>query len=398
MNDTMVWSAQQAEALDLVAAWMRDPSQKVFVLHGYAGTGKTHLARHFAEGFNARFAAYTGKAALVLRGKGCNAQTIHSLFYSPIGDNAEVIAALERQIQKARDARKEELRKEIARLKTQSKRPRFSFNPSVDALEADLIVLDESSMVPDWMADDIKRVCKKVLFLGDPAQLPPVKGTSYFMTLKPNALLTEIHRQAADNPILALTARIRQGEMIPRGDFGAVRHISKSESSIAELATYDQLITGMNKTRRRLNVGMRQHLGRAGVYPVLGDRLICLKNNRELGLLNGLQGVAGADAIDNHPQMLTMAIDMEYDYFSEMMVWKDAFDAYVKDVPDRPYYEKRFGEEFEFAYAITVHKSQGSEYRRVAFCDDGFGMGKEIRQSLLYTAATRAKEELLVLS
>src|SRR5882724_12699007 len=88
----MQWSAQQEKALDAVAAWMRAPDDKTFVLHGFAGTGKTELARHFAMGLrDVFFCAYTGKAALVLKERGCpEPRTIHSLFYSPGGGGDEI--------------------------------------------------------------------------------------------------------------------------------------------------------------------------------------------------------------------------------------------------------------------------------------------------------------------
>ncbi len=79
---TPIWSPEQTRALDRVAAWLRAGEPQVFRLFGYAGVGKTTLARHIAAGARgeAVFAAFTGKAALVLRSKGCaGASTIHSL-------------------------------------------------------------------------------------------------------------------------------------------------------------------------------------------------------------------------------------------------------------------------------------------------------------------------------
>src|ERR1700704_3832073 len=83
------FSPQQDAALQAVAAWLkarpgRGSTPAVFRLFGYAGTGKTTLAKHLAEGVEGKvlFAAFTGKAALVMRRKGCqNASTIHSLIY-----------------------------------------------------------------------------------------------------------------------------------------------------------------------------------------------------------------------------------------------------------------------------------------------------------------------------
>ncbi len=85
----MQFSPQQDEALKAVSRWLKDGRKPLFRLFGYAGTGKTTLARHFAEdvGGEVQFAAFTGKAAQVLRSKGAaNARTIHSLIYRPKGE------------------------------------------------------------------------------------------------------------------------------------------------------------------------------------------------------------------------------------------------------------------------------------------------------------------------
>src|SRR3984957_20111890 len=78
------WSREQADAIDQVGRWLKQGEPRVFRLFGYAGVGKTTLARHIAEGARGEtaFAAFTGKAALVMRSKGCaGATTIHALIY-----------------------------------------------------------------------------------------------------------------------------------------------------------------------------------------------------------------------------------------------------------------------------------------------------------------------------
>src|SRR4051794_16501624 len=143
----MAWSPQQDKALQDVSAWLKRGKPQVFRLFGYAGTGKTTLARHLAEHIDGDvvFAAYTGKAALVMRSRGCtDARTIHSLIYRP------------------KDIETEE--------------PTFVINDESDAMGAALIVIDECSMVDEELGRDLLSFGKQVLVLGDPAQLPPVKG------------------------------------------------------------------------------------------------------------------------------------------------------------------------------------------------------------------------------
>jgi exodeoxyribonuclease-5 len=92
-----VFTPHQDAALNAVAAWLkagpgRGATPQVFRLFGYAGTGKTTLARHLAEGVDGEvlYAAFTGKAALVMRSKGCaGATTIHGLIYRARERDAE---------------------------------------------------------------------------------------------------------------------------------------------------------------------------------------------------------------------------------------------------------------------------------------------------------------------
>jgi exodeoxyribonuclease-5 len=86
----MQWSPQQDAALTAVSRWLKAGDRQVFRLFGYAGTGKTTLAKHVAESADGgvAFAAFTGKAAHVMRGKGCfGASTIHSLIYRSRGED-----------------------------------------------------------------------------------------------------------------------------------------------------------------------------------------------------------------------------------------------------------------------------------------------------------------------
>jgi exodeoxyribonuclease-5 len=154
----MTWSPQQDSALKSVAEWLRRGEPQVFRLFGYAGTGKTTLARHIAEAVEGEvaFGAYTGKAALVMRSKGCHdASTIHSLIY------------------RSRES--------------DEGGPSFVLNRQSAAAKADLIVIDECSMVDEELGRDLLSFGRPVLVLGDPAQLPPVKGGGFFTRPSPTS-------------------------------------------------------------------------------------------------------------------------------------------------------------------------------------------------------------------
>src|ERR1035437_1030759 len=154
----MQWSPQQAQALTAVSKWVRGRnSQQVFRLFGYAGTGKTTLAKEIAGAVNGEvvFATFTGKAALVLSKKGCyGARTIHSLIYKVADPDAEIIE--------------------------------YVLNPDSEAHEAALIIIDEVSMVDSDLGQDLESFGVKILVLGDPAQLPPIKGDGYFTDCTPD--------------------------------------------------------------------------------------------------------------------------------------------------------------------------------------------------------------------
>lgn len=254
----MSWSPQQDAALTAVADWLKVGSPQLFRLFGYAGTGKTTLARHIAEGVDGTvvFAAFTGKAALVLRNKGCEgAQTIHSLIYRSRGVDEES--------------------------------PTFVLNRESTAAKAKLIIIDECSMVDEDLGRDLLSFGTPVLVLGDPAQLPPVKGGGFFTEVEPDVMLTEVHRQAADNPIVRMSMIVREGGRLEIGDYGASRIIRRAEITPEVVLSADQVLVGLNKTRRQYNARMRQLMGHVANVPAVGEKLVCLRNDKSKGLLNG---------------------------------------------------------------------------------------------------------------
>ena len=252
------WSPEQAGAIDPVGRWLKQGEPQVFRLFGYAGVGKTTLARHIAEGArgDTAFAAFTGKAALVMRSKGCaGATTIHALIYRA-SEGAEGS-------------------------------PTFTLNVDGPASRAGLIVIDECSMVDAELARDLLSFGKPILVLGDPFQLPPVKGGGYFTDGAPDVMLTQIHRQAHDNPIIRLSEVVRSGGELEEGAYGETRVIRRAAVDPAEVLGADQVLVGTNRTRRAYNQRMRDLNGFNEPLPVAGDRLVCLRNDRTKGLING---------------------------------------------------------------------------------------------------------------
>ena len=359
------WSAEQAEAIDAVGRWLKNGEPQVFRLFGYAGVGKTTLARHIGEGARGgtAFAAFTGKAALVMRAKGCaGATTIHALIY--------------RASEGAEGA------------------PTFTLNADGPASRAGLIVIDECSMVDAELARDLLSFGKPILVLGDPFQLPPVKGGGFFTEHTPDVMLTQIHRQAHDNPIIRLSEIVRSGGELEHGVYGETRVIPRAAVDAAEVIGADQVLVGTNRTRRAYNQRMRELSGFTEPLPVAGDRLVCLRNDRTKGLINGglwrVEALAGVKK--DFVKMSLRSADEGARASVKVVVHKAFFEGQESELA---FTLRRESDEFDYGYALTVHKAQGSQWDNVMLFDESFAF-REHRARWLYTGLTRAARRLTV--
>lgn len=360
-------SAQQLEALAAVKAWFESkPRKPYFKLFGVAGVGKTFLAQYIARQIAKApvYAAFSGKAALVLRSKGCHgAQTIHSLIYTP-----------------------EEL---------EDGDVNFNFNRKSPATMCDLIIIDEVSMVGKDLAEDLLKFNKPILVLGDPGQLPPIQTEGYFTSGKPDFLLTEIHRQAEGNPIIQLSMSARTGKAIKPGGYGESVVIGPRDPIPDDYLKYDQILCGTNKTRKFLNTECREMMGFEGQRPVKGDKLVCLKNNKRLGLLNGSLWTV-SEVLREFPNgAMTLKLrSADGGTLSEPKVF--VHEKFFGNEPHgMEYAELKKYSEFDYGYALTVHKAQGSQWDDILLFDESKVFG-DIRNKLLYTAITRAAKRITV--
>ncbi len=360
----MDWSPQQDAALLAVSEWLKTRRPQVFRLFGYAGTGKTTLARHIAGDMKGEvaFGAFTGKAALVMRSKGCaDARTIHSMIYRP------------------KD--------------TESEEPIFELNADAAAASASLIVIDECSMVDEELGRDLLSFGKPVLVLGDPAQLPPVKGGGFFTEAEPDAMLTEVHRQAADNPIVRMSMIVREGGRLERGIYGESRVIARGEIDPMAVTQAGQVLVGMNRTRRLYNKRLRELFGFSSPLPEPGDKLVCLRNDRKKGLLNG--GIWTVKSLSPaRRNKLRMNLVPEEDP-GRKALRVGVLPAFFESEEEIPYALRRDSDEFDYGYALTVHKSQGSQWDEVVLFDES-GAFREHRNRWLYTGLTRAAVKITV--
>jgi len=359
------WSPQQDEALQAVSRWLKDKNgEQVFRLFGWAGTGKSTLAVHLAQGVKSvKYAAFTGKAALVMRRYGAKgASTIHSLIYTLVSD--------------------------------QESEPKFVLDPESEAATADLIVIDEVSMVDENLGRDLLSFGTKVLVLGDPFQLPPVQGAGFFTSAEPDIMLTEIHRQARDNPIIRMSVDIREGDYLENGRYGESKVISRGEVDSAEVQEADQVLVGRNKTRLDYNDRLRELKGLPRHEPVIGDRLVCLRNNPVKKLLNGQ--IWTIDEVKKRPggrYSMTLDADDPGIRSQAKVITHGAFFSGEEDTLSWP--ERRRVDEFTFGYCLTVHKAQGSQWDNVYLFDESY-VFREDRRRWLYTGVTRASERITV--
>jgi exodeoxyribonuclease-5 len=417
----MDFAPQQVEALSKIRDWhgraIHGDAPQVFRLFGYAGTGKTTIAKSLSDLGKVQYAAYTGKASLVLRTKGCeNASTIHSLIYRSVDKSVaerdemkvRLAAILEDPSQRAEA---EELQRAIEEKNRDLLQPGWMRNEHAfdrywdEELEQycsmtppTLIVIDECSMVDKRIGQDLEAFQIPILVLGDPAQLPPVSGAGYFTGTKDNPvqedyLLTEIHRQAADNPVLRIATSIRTNAMPPIGQYGTSRIVPKrGVLEVEDWLEADQILAGMNATRRGINHRIRTLKGYSGLLPCVGEKVICLRNNHELGLLNG--SLWTAVEVEDMPDTNFFRMTVEsMDDADREPVQAVCHKKPFLGLEFEDQYERRDANEFDFGHCITTHKSQGSEWSNVIYIDEWTMSDKRRHQ---YTGVTRARDRVTV--
>ncbi|MBD3280985.1 AAA family ATPase [Candidatus Dojkabacteria bacterium] len=384
----MQLSTDQKFALDALLTWVDKPKGAFITLGGYAGTGKTTLIgllRRMARKKDAKkkwaFVSFTGKASRVLgnslleqkaKFKGDYSGTIHSLIYSPI-----------------EDARTQEI------IGWEKK----------DDLKADVIVVDEASMVTREIWQDLLSFKVPIIAVGDHGQLPPV-GTKFNLMEKPILKLEEIHRQAKDNPIIQLSVEVRKSGTIPIQEYSKrVRKISRQDHETQEvvedlLRGYNSdtmVLCGFNRTRVELNKFIRNLLEIESMEPTSGDRVICLRNNHKKQVFNGMVGTVNSIEGAGEINYLVEITFEDYDQFYKGEILKEQFNAQKPMNMGTDRKKTVASDLFDFGYALTVHKAQGSQAHRVILFEERFPqMDDEMFRRWLYTGVTRAQEELHV--
>ena len=395
----------QIKADKLIEDWFLHSTKQIFVLAGFAGTGKSTLLQHtvcntlkLVPDESAAFVTPTGKAATVLIRKGVPASTLHRLIYQSITEEKEI-----------------ELNGKKVKIEKLSFKRRESIDKSIR-----LIILDEASMVSDPVLRDLTEFGVKLLLCGDNAQLPPVEGVNTYLRT-PDYTLREIVRQQLGNPVIRLSELAREGKYIPYGRYGESalvlsKRIFGGERRKNYLLKADQIICGINKTRKMINDEIRALRG-LGALPQSGDKLICTLNNWEqfidgeykFNLVNGIIGTAYDPFYDGSSGIGFM--QFKPDFLDDFCPEAIPFDSGIFTEGNYFYkhgdYFEKFNDEgeatgaftlnrFEFGYCISCHKAQGSEFDNVVVFDERYAF-KEDKNRWLYTAVTRAKKKLVIL-
>lgn len=364
-------------------------------------THNTTLARHIAENIDGTvlFVAFTGKAAYVLKKSGCdNVSTVHRLIYQTKEKGQTRLNLLMAEVLRLKadpKTPKENIilaERRVAEEKHNLNRPKFTLNLASEITKAALVIVDEHSMIDTVMGSDIMSFGVPILAMGDPGQLPPVFGKPFF-TNDPDVMLTDIRRQALDSPIIWMSNEVREGRNLKPGRYGESEVVHVSQISKEERAKIvmdaDQLLVGKNDTRRSANNRIRELKGIKNLLPVDGDRLICLRNNYDSDLINGQLWTSVGDSEDDGDFVILKVRDDE-NRITDVLSHKDYF---LGDTPEP--WTKKDAEEFDYGYAITVHKSQGSQWDHVALFDE---WTRENRKEWLYTGITRAAEKVKIVS
>lgn len=391
----MILTKRQEEGLRTAVARHR-AGEKYTVIAGYAGTGKSTLVRYIIDALNVEedrvcHCAFTGKAAEVLKKKGNkNVATLHRLLYEHIPRPAGGF-----------------------------------FRKPKPFIDYDVIVVDEISMAPKSLMELLFKHQVYVICLGDPFQLPPIdKDEDNHLLDDPHIFLDEIMRQEEDSEIIQLTMKIRNQEPIDYYNGNEVKIIPYSDLNTGVLQWGDQILTATNAKRQAINNQMRALQGRTG-EPADGDKIICLRNYWEDSSLNGDALINGTIGILQNsfqtwreiPRFVQSDI-RKFDVLVGDLVVPETNDVYQMTEMDRqmiitgekccdwrlsyklgklrPKCGEIVPKEFTYAYAITTHKSQGSEWPKVVVLEEKFPFDKIEHARWLYTACTRSSEKLVL--
>lgn len=344
--------------------------QKVFRLQGAAGCGKsTVISEILGSRDDVRYCAPTAKAATVLSDKGTEAVTIHSLMYQPVEVQDEFTG-----------------------------KPKLAFkeNPRSPLWGGGILVIDEASMVAGFIAEALTKYPLKIIAVGDPFQLPPVKSSGSLLTGTPDALLTKVHRTALDSPVLELATYVRERGRLPDAFERGQTRIVSNGAEAGDLRRFDQILVGKHVTRFQTTSYLRKLKGRTSRLPEPGEFVLAKKNDPDNGIINGCQYEVKRVLADGKDMVYAELMDSN-GFSIHTTAWTLGFQGETgrRKLEEMSFKDRAENTELWFSDAVTVHSAQGSEYDSVLVVDES----KTFRNNAakwLYTAITRAKDNVTV--
>lgn len=380
----------------------------VFRAFGLAGTGKTSMSVSVKQmGFNPLYIAFTNRAVSILSSKGCTpARTMHSLLYE-VAEYTEEEKHADRKLREAYiDAVAAGVPPEERPPMPQSDtRTAFTLRDRASLDEAiqgfDCIVVDEASMVGKRAGADLRKIGLPIIGVGDPGQLKPVGDVAMFNPNNPDVMLKEVLR--TDGDILDLAMWVRSGKGFAGhpgdGEDFAIRRKCPPEW----FDEADQVLCGIHDKRKELNRHIRARKGMTGFLPNVGEKLVAVANNRDMGIYNGTlwtvlssrqQGdYAVMDLVEFAPAKATGDLEMCFG----VEVHTGCFVEDINNSESMGAMVRKGSCLMTWGWAITVHKSQGSEWPTVVLFDDSRIFRDQVKE-WAYTGATRAAKKLYVIS
>jgi exodeoxyribonuclease-5 len=389
----MQLSEDQQVAVDTILAWYFDDQSQTLTMGGYAGTGKTTVISHLLElfrrtGVTVAVCAFTGKAASNLRRKGVSqACTMHSLLYVPQDYCAVCMVVAEAPPKDPDEERPRKSKPVCSKCKSgDDVKTRWITVPMIGA---DLVIVDEASMLSHALVEDLEALASRVLYVGDHGQLEPI-GKDPGLMRDPKIKLERIHRQAEDSPIIRFAHSVRCGNVPASWIDPDPRVCVRVGIEGVDMASFDAILCGYNRTRVGANRKVRALRGHTGLLNER-ERIICLHNDKNLGVFNGM--LLTVTGVHGHNE-------------GTGVVLVDVEDEDGKAKRNLPLLRTQFGRESkldprsvpngvaicDYGYAMTAHKSQGSEWPKVAVLEQIASSWTATRWR--YTAATRASDEL----